>query len=90
MPLVLDNPEQVTVTTVKITAFTLTVEPLWCQIAYQRGIDSPEGFVSIGSATATFNAEQIQAVDPDGTVYNSMKDALYELLETRVGPGTIE
>lgn len=90
MPLVLDTPTQVTVTTVKITAFTFTVEPLTCQIVYVEGYETPDGFVQTGNSTAMFNQDQILAVDPTGTVYNGMKDALYELLETVVGPGTVE
>lgn len=90
MPLVLDTPTQVTVTTVKITSFNFTVNPEICQIVYVEGYETPDGFVQVGNNTATYNQEQIAAVDPDGTIYSSMKDALYQLLETTVGPGTVD
>lgn len=89
MPLVLDTPEQITVTTVRISSFSVTVEPLACVVSYQTGFDTSEGFVATGSSTASFSADQISTVDPQGAVYSAMKDALYELLETRVGSGTI-
>lgn len=89
MPLVLDNPEQIVVTTARITSFSATVEPIGCVVAYETGFSTSEGFVVTGSHVASFSADQIASVDPEGTVYSAMKDALYELLETRVGSGTI-
>lgn len=89
MPLVLDNPEQITVSEVRITSFSVVVEPLSVVVNFERGYESPDGFQSIATGTASFSQDQILAVDPDATVYDAMKTALYELLESRVGPGTI-
>lgn len=91
MPLVLDDPETVTIQTVRITSFNCIVEPLICQVNYVTGTTDAQGvFTQIGGGTATFDQAQIAVVDPTGSIYNSMKDALYELLESVVGPGTID
>lgn len=89
MPLNLDNPLQVAITTVKITNFSVVAEPLSVTISFVRGYETPAGFSAIDSGSASFDAEQIAAVDPTGQTYLAMKDALYELLETVVGDGTI-
>jgi predicted cupin superfamily sugar epimerase len=91
MPLELDTPELVTVTTVRIVSFSCTVSPLTVTVVYQNGVSQPDGsFQSVTSGMAIFDQAQIETVDPDGTIYTSMKDALYQLLETVVGPGTID
>jgi hypothetical protein len=90
MPLQLDDPAQVTISTVKIVSFSCLVEPLFCTVNYVRGYDSPGGWVTIDGGTAQYDAAAIATVDPDGTIYTLMKDALYELLETTVGAGIID
>ncbi len=89
MPLNLDNPVQVAITTVKIKNFYVVVEPLSVTIAFERGFETPDGFSVIDSGSASFNADQIAEVDPSAQTYASMKDSLYALLETVVGQGTI-
>ena len=91
MPLVLDDPEQVTVTEVRIVSFSCTVEPLTCTVIYNKGFLNPDGsYQAVSSGMATFDQAQIAVVDPTGSIYASMKDALYELVETQVGPGVID
>ena len=90
MPLQLDDPAQVTITTVKIVSFSCLVEPLSCTVNYVRGYETPSGWVTIDGGTAQYDAAAIATVDPNGTIYTSMKDALYELLETTVGAGIID
>lgn len=90
MPLQLDDPTQVTITTVRIVSFSCVVEPLSCTVNYVRGYQTADGWVTIDGGTAQYDAAAIANVDPSGTIYASMKDALYELLETTVGAGTIE
>ncbi|GEM_PF-2911713 len=90
MPLVLDNPEQLVISVVRITSFSCVIEPLSVTVNYVRGSDGPDGFRLIDGGSATFDAEEISLVDPAGTIYTSMKDALYELLELRLGGGIID
>lgn len=89
MPLNLDNPVQVAITTVKITNFYVVVEPLSVTVAFSRGYETPDGFAVIDSGTASFNADQIAEADPNAQTYAAMKESLYALLETVVGQGTI-
>lgn len=91
MPLALDNPETVTIGTIQITSFVCKVEPLAISIHYDRGVAMPDGsFRVIDAGTTQFDAESIQAVDGQGQVYAGVKDALYQLLQSRLGGGKIE
>ena len=89
MPLILDNPQQVSLGEVKITQFQVTVVPeLSVTIAYVIG--DPSEFAPVQHGAATFGPAEIAQVDPSGSTVEAMKDALYQLLELRLGPGTIE
>lgn len=90
MPLVLDKPEPLLISVARITSFSVVIEPLAVSVNYVRGSDGPDGFMLIDGGSATFDADEIAAVDPTGSIYASMKDALYELLELRLGPGVID
>lgn len=90
MPLVLDAPEQVTIASVRITNFTCIVSPLTATINFERGFETAEGFKAIDSGSVCFDQDQIAEVDPTGSIYSSLKDALYELLKVHVGTGTVE
>lgn len=58
-------------------------------------LDAPEQ-VTIASVRITnsgsvcFEQEKIAEVDPTGSIYSSLKDALYGLLKVHVGAGTVE
>ena len=91
MPLVLDDPEQLQITTVRITSFLCQVEPLSVSVFYVRGYYRATGeWVVVDNNSATFNQDEIAVVDPEGATYDAMKTDLYELLETRLGPGVID
>jgi len=88
MPLILDNPSTVTLAEVKITSFQCVVAPELL-ISVQYVIGDPSEFAPVQVGSATFNAAEIATVDPNGTVTEAMKDALYALLELRLGPGQV-
>jgi hypothetical protein len=90
MPFILQTPQEIVIDTVRITGFSVTVDPLAVQILYARGINGPNGFEQKDSGSVSFSSDEVLAVDPAGSVYSSMKGALYALLQTRLGAGTIE
>lgn len=88
MPLILDNPQTLTLAEVKIVAFQCVVQPE-LRISVQYVVGDPSEFAPVQSGSATFDAAEIGIVDPNGTVTEAMKDALYKLLELRLGPGQV-
>jgi len=89
MPLILDNPQVVSLGEVKIVNFSVVVEPeLSVAIGYVIG--DPSEFAPVQHGAATFGPAEIAQVDPSGSTVEAMKEALYQLLELRLGPGTIE
>lgn len=89
MPLTLNTPKEITVDTLKINEFSVTVEPLSVRIGYVRGRSGSDGFEQIDGGSDQFSAEDVLAVDPAGDVYGAIKAALYALLAARIGSGTI-
>lgn len=89
MPLALQTPQEIVIDTVQITGFTVQISPLSVQIVFARGINGPNGFEQRDSGSVAFSSDEILAIDPAGSVYSSMKDALYALLQTRIGAGTV-
>jgi hypothetical protein len=90
MPLILDKPEVVTVNAVRVVSFRVQSEPLSIEVNYQRGVDKNGAFAATDAATALFDTAAIEQVDPQGKLYDGIKDAIYTLLESVVGQGTIE
>lgn len=88
MPLVLDNPQVVSLAEVKITSFQCVVQPELL-ISVQYVIGDPSEFAPVQVGSATFGPAEITQVDPHGALTDAMKDALYQLLELRLGPGVI-
>lgn len=88
MPLILDNPQTISLGEVKITSFQVYLAPE-LSVCVQYVIGDPSEFSPIQAGSATFGAAEIFKVDPSGSVTDALKDALYELLETRLGPGQV-
>lgn len=88
MPLILDNPQTLTLAEVKITSFQVYLAPE-LSVCVQYVIGDPSEFAPVQIGSATFGAAEIAKVDPSGSVTDGMKDALYALLETRLGPGQV-
>ena len=89
MPLTLNTPKEVIIDTIKISEFSVAVEPLSVRIGYVRGRSGADGFEQIDGGSVQFSAEDVLAVDPAGDVYGAIKGALYALLVARIGSGTI-
>lgn len=89
MPFTLHTPQEIVIDTVRITGFSVTVDPMSVQILYVRGVNGPNGFEQKDSGAVSFSSDEVMAVDPAGSIYSSMKDALYALLQTRLGAGTV-
>jgi hypothetical protein len=88
MPLILDNPEVITVGSVRINSFSVRLLPtIAIDIQYCRIADDGS---SADYKVASFGPDDVAKVDPSGATYDAMKLAMYALLETIVGPGTVQ
>lgn len=88
MPLILNNPEVITVGSVKINSFSVRLAPtIAVEIQYSR---IGEDWRAADYKVSTFGPDDVAKVDPSGATYDAMKMAMYALLELVVGPGTVE
>ncbi len=89
MPFVLTDPRTYQVDTVRIVSFTASVAPRGVAVAYERGCFLGEKFIAVEAGTATFDAGALAAVDPGDKIYAAVKQALYTLLRSTSGDGSI-
>lgn len=90
MPLVFDNPEQLSLDAAKVQAIHIVLSPsLQVSIQYVSGPEDGAEIVAAKSGAESFDQAQYAAVDADGSVYAQVKDLAYKLLETRLGAGQI-
>lgn len=90
MPLVFNNPESIVLDAAKIDSIIIRLEPeLNVIVSYKAGPEQDGNVVPAKASSEAFNAAEYAAVDPDGALYAGVKQAAYELLETRLGAGQI-
>ncbi len=82
MPLQLPTPNKPApvATQLRITKFRCSVNPSMVHVEYLR--EDADG-ATIDRGSAEFSGEEIEAVDPDGSVRDLIKDTLYQLLAAR-------
>lgn len=85
MPLVLSTPKTLAVTEARITSIRIQSDPLVIVISY----DETNGSEIIASSAQAFEASDLEAVDPDGNAYDTVKNVAYWLLQSRIGGGTV-
>lgn len=90
MPLVFNNPEQVSLDAAKVQAITIILHPsLQVSLQYVAGPEDGANVVPAKSGAESFTEAEYGAIDASGAVYQQVKDVAYKLLETRLGPGEI-
>lgn len=88
MPLILKSPQSYAIDTVRITALTLDAAK-GITVSYQRGCYLGEKFFAVETSTATFDAAAVAGAGADKACVK-LEAAAYELLQARVGPGTVK
>lgn len=89
MPLVFNQPEVVTLAAAKITSLKIQLEPLAIVISYNLGPVSGVEVVEVKEGSQAFDQSEYAQLDPAGATYDAVKALAYQLLETKLGAGSV-
>ena len=90
MPLVFDNPEQLSLDAAKVQAITIVLSPVFqVSLQYVSGPEDGANVVPAKGGAESFSEAEYSAIDVSGAVYAQVKNVAYKLLETRLGSGQI-
>lgn len=89
MPLVFAQPKFFAVDAAQITSIAIQPNPLQIVISYETGTVVGADLSAAQSGAEVFGADDLAAVDPNGTAYEAVKAVAYALLKAKLGAGTV-